>query len=374
MSSATGSSATGSSATRPGTLGSSTTASSTTASSAKISRSSNVMGTIMQNLPWVQLEFETIEDKNVFEAAFDALKRQHGPHLGDEKLRPNYQSSKEQGSLTRKYESAAFDAGAGVFGIESDGLSTEKEIMHPSPRRNSIANKINDSQYYRSSSYYPTLEPDGLSTEKKIRYRSPRRKSMASGFNGHQYYRSSSYYPTLESGGLSIEKEIMHPSPRRNSMASRINDSQYYQSSSHYANWESELSASSTSESSGCEQQRSTSVTQVTRKTRRASIETSAKQDQWRRRICGKIIVFMLWKREQDVCLPNELWSSPASFEFISALEVSPFDKIKGFFETYSGMEWNWWPFDTTVRPLESRKVRIRWQCVGKLNADNTTC
>ena len=153
--------------------------------------------------------------------------------------------------------------------------------------------------------------------------------------------------------------------------------------------------ASSVSETSGDEKEGSRSEMQVNRKVQRASIETSAEQEQrrqricqkiclfmrWkreqeqrRRRICQKVILFMLWKGEQDVCLPNELWSSPASFEFISVLEVSPFDKIKGLFETYSGMEWDWWPFAPIAKPLESGKVRIRWQCVGELDSDNTTC
>ena len=126
-------------------------------------------------------------------------------------------------------------------------------------------------------------------------------------------------------------------------------------------------------ESSEDEKQGSRSETQAN-KIQRASIETSAKREQWRRRISRKIIVFILWKREQEVYIPNELWSSPASFEFIKALETSTFDKIKGFFETYSGREWNWWPFSAAAKPLESGKVRIRWQCVGGLKSSNTMC
>ena len=95
--------------------------------------------------------------------------------------------------------------------------------------------------------------------------------------------------------------------------------------------------------------------------------ETSAKakQMQWQRRICRKIVLFMLWKREQNDGVPKEMWSSPASFEFISGLKTSQFDKIKSLFETYSGREWDWWPFDSPAKPLESGKVRIKWQCVG---------
>ena len=131
---------------------------------------------------------------------------------------------------------------------------------------------------------------------------------------------------------------------------------------------ESRSSASSIWETSRSDKQVSTSETQIDRKIRGASVGTSAKQEQWRRRICRKIIVFMLWKREQDLCLPTEFWSSPASFKFSDVLRISPLDKIKGLFETYSGREWDWWPFDPPAKPLASGKVRIRWQCVGELN------
>ncbi len=135
---------------------------------------------------------------------------------------------------------------------------------------------------------------------------------------------------------------------------------------------ESESSASSISETSLSEKQEITPPTPVEREFQPASIETFAKQEQWRRRICLRIIVFMLWKREQDVSLPDELWSSPASFEFINVLEISRSDQIKGLFETYSGREWDWWPFKPTAKPLKSGRVRIRWQCVGELSSSNT--
>ena len=137
---------------------------------------------------------------------------------------------------------------------------------------------------------------------------------------------------------------------------------------------ESEPSALSVRENSGDEKQDSRSETQISREIKRASIETSAKKEQRRRRICRRIVVFMLWKMEQDVCIPGELWSSPASFEFIDVLETSTFDEIKSLFEAYSGREWNWWPFSAPVKPLESGKVRIRWQCVGELSSSYTMC
>lgn len=77
----------------------------------------------------------------------------------------------------------------------------------------------------------------------------------------------------------------------------------------------------------------------------------------------------MLWKGEQNDAVPKEMWSSPASFEYINGLTISRFDKLKSLFEIYSGQEWDWWPFDPPAKPLESGKVRIRWQCVGELNS-----
>ena len=127
--------------------------------------------------------------------------------------------------------------------------------------------------------------------------------------------------------------------------------------------------ASKVSETPGSGKQVSTSETHLNTPIRRASVGMSAKQEQWRHRICRKIIVSMLWIREQDLCLPTEIWSSPASFKFSDVLQISSLDKIKGLFETYSGREWDWWPFDPPAKPLESGKVRIRWQCVGELNS-----
>ena len=312
------------------------------------SRLSEIDSFIGQELQSVELEFRTVKDKVDFEAAFDVLKHQYETLLGAERHGSDHQSLGEPGSLTG-YESAAFDAGAGMSGIESDEFSIEKETMQPSLRQKSIAKYYEDSKYYEGSKY------DGRSKDPKY-YILGTKDSRS--YEGSKYDGRSEDPKYYDLGSKDSSKE-----------GSKITSLLPFPSG-----FESELSASSTSETSGFEKQGSTSVTQVTRESRRASIETSAKQEQWRRRICRKIIVFMLWEREQDVCLPNEFWSSPASFEFISVLEVSPFDKIKGLFETYSGMEWNWWPFDPTAKPLESGKVRIRWQCVGELNSDNTTC
>ena len=100
--------------------------------------------------------------------------------------------------------------------------------------------------------------------------------------------------------------------------------------------------------------------------------ETSAKAEQMQRqrRICRKLVLFKLWKWELNDGVPKEMWSSPASFEFINVSEISRFDKVKNLFETYSGREWDWWPLDPPAKPLEGGKVRIRWQCVSELSPD----
>ena len=366
------------------------------ASSATLSRSSNIAGTIVQEPGWVQLEFKTIEDKTVFETAFDALGHQHGPLLKEEKLRPDHQSSKEQGSLKKKkhrlhpssskkdslkkkYFWAAGDLHLiPLVAQESANTETkafyEAKAEHADTLRKNLPQSLPLLAGYSSS--HNDKRPDLLAS-------SLDRTDLGIGFDGRHgsSYRSDAWLQNTI--GPSIEGETTQPSLLRHKAI--LNDDRRFKEGSEITSFnfgtdttqvssylESEVSASSISETSGCEKQGSTSETQVDSKIRRASIETSAGQERWRRRICRRIIVFLLWKREQDVGLPDEFWSSPASFEFINVLEVSPFDKIKGFLETYTGMEWDWWPFDPTAKPLESGKVRITWRCVGELSSDNT--
>ena len=87
-----------------------------------------------------------------------------------------------------------------------------------------------------------------------------------------------------------------------------------------------------------------------------------------RRRISLKIIIFTLWKKEQGISPPPELWSQVRSFE--PDVKASQIDRLKLLFERYSGREWDWWPFDSLAKHLENGKLRIRWQCVSKLSPD----
>lgn len=442
----------------------------------------------MQGLGRVQLEFKTIEDKMAFEAAFDTLKRQHRPHLGEEKLRPDYQSS---GPPAKKYDWAAVDAENMIPTVAPKGANTATTPFYrakaeegakrpPLPRfpralaghSSSHPRERPDKLAFIAGRLDPIIELDnrkwssnvsddgqqesiGPSIDKAIRDvdpnlrlldKPPRPRSLQCPFHflgckeefhiwrERQWVKHSlTHFQTQGARRYAgLVRRVEPPKSCRCYFCKRKFSSlsgtacwKDYMNHIHHCGlghewlppdstlieylWqeglisgktyrdlklieqlpvptfetdlaegpafiEFESSASSVSETSECEEQGSRSETQVSRKIQRASVETSAKQEQRRRRICRRIVVFKLWKMEQDVCIPDELWSSPASFEFINVLQMSTFDKIKGLFETYSGREWNWWPFSAPAKPLESGKVRIRWQCVGGLNSSNTMC
>ena len=455
--------------------------------------SSNITGTIMQGLWWVQLEFKTIEDKMVFEDAFNALKRQHQPHPGEEKLRPDYQSSKERRPKLRrlpsfrKFDWTAVDAGNLIATVAPKGANTEitpfyrakaeegasigplpgspralarhsyslsRERPHksafvagsPDPiieldKRNWSSNSSDDGQ---QDSIRPSVDKAIRDADLNLRLLNelPRPGSFQCPFHflgckeefhiwrERQWVKHSLTHFQTHGARRFLARRVEPPKSCRcyfcktkfSSLSGTACWKDYMNHIRHCGSghhrvppdaklieylWqeglidgetyqdlisikhppihtfetnlaegpvfiESESSASSVSETSECEEQGPRSGMQVSSKIQRASTETPANQEQWRRRICRRMVVFKLWKSEQDVCIPNELWSSPASFEFIDVLEMSTFDKIKGLFETYSGREWNWWPFSAPAKPLESGKVRIRWQCVGESSSGNT--
>ena len=95
--------------------------------------------TITQDLEFVELGFRTIEDKMSFKEAYDTLRRlaeldgfrrQNRPLLTEETLPSNYQSPSEQSSLTRKYESAAGDAGNMIPTVALEGTNTKTTPFH----------------------------------------------------------------------------------------------------------------------------------------------------------------------------------------------------------------------------------------------------
>lgn len=356
-----------------------------------------------------------------FKAAYDALRRlaeldgfrrQNRLLLREEKLPSNYQSPREQGSLTRKYESAAVDAENMTSTVAQKGDNTKTtpfykakaekgDSLAPLPR--SPPALVGDSSSH-TGERPDNLALDGGRLNPKIELDNRKRTSNVSDDR-----QKESINPSVE--GESRQISLLHTLNEyiRSEEDSRITSvlatrSQFPEYSppeylefpaapaeSLLTSERSDISephalgplvhgifgspdASFVLETSEDEKHGPRSGTQANIKLQRASIEMSAKREQWLRRVCRRIVVFMLWQREQDVCIPDELWSSPASFEFINVLEMSTFDKIKSLFETYSGREWNWWPFSAPVKPLESGKVRIRWQCVGGLSSSNTMC
>ena len=408
-------------------------ASRTTGPSDAVSRSFETRDITIQELDWVELRFNTMEDKSSFEAAFDALKRQHEPVLREGKRRSN---KIEEGSPTRKHDSTAIDAEdvippvaqksanteitplykaeAGQGGTWEDlpqSLQAGAEIpsSHPGEmadklafpgslnsntqvdgrkrssrfwdgdrqgsigssfegelRQQSLLPRVGPEEYIKSkdsrttswlaaqsrlaflvNSRAPRLgKPPAKSTPTKyeiepLGFRAPTAKSSRNYEQSHTTDPDALTDLTYDTSSDSLESVSTDMAKRDVDLKLRLFDLPVPKLETNTAQVSSRIeprsSASSISETFLSEQQGSTSETHVDRKIQPVSIGIFAKQEHWRRRICQKIIVFMLWKREQDVSLPDELWSSPASIEFINVLGVSQSDKIKNLFETYSG-------------------------------------
>ena len=442
-----------------------------------------------EDLKCVELEFRTIEDKMEFKAAYDALRRlaeldgfrrQNRPRSREVKLLSNYQPPREQGSLTRTYESAAVDTENLISTAAPKGTNTDTRLFYkpkaevwpsmgplPSSQRALaghsstrfrerpdnlafVAGRLDPITELDNRKWSSNVSDDGQlesitpSNDKAIRGVDPRLRLLDKlqcpfHFLGckedfhiwreQQWLKHSlTHFQTPGARRYAgLVRRIEPPKSCRCYFCKRKFSSvsgtacwkDYMNHVRHCGlgyNWvppdstlieylwqeglisgetyqdlisiehppvptcetnlaegpefiEFESSTSSVSETSECGELGSRSETQVSRNIQRASLETCAKREQLRRRICRRIVIFMLWKREQGFCIPDQFWSSPASFEFINLLELSTLDKIKGLFETYSGRKWNWWPFGAPAKPLKSGKVRIRWQCVGGLNS-----
>ncbi|KAK0516509.1 hypothetical protein JMJ35_001112 [Cladonia borealis] len=94
---------------------------------------------ITEDLKCVELEFRTIDDKMEFKAAYDALRRlaeldgfrrKNRPRPREVKLLSNYQPPKEQGSLTRTYESAAVDTENLIPTAAPKGTNTDTRLFY----------------------------------------------------------------------------------------------------------------------------------------------------------------------------------------------------------------------------------------------------
>ena len=343
------------------------------------SRLSEIDNSDSQELDWVKLGFDETEDRAAFVAALNALIDPHEFLYEAETHGSNPQSLGERGSLTRKYESAVFDADDCVTPAKQTSANPELTPLHKAkagqvnssaplsqPRRGLAGDSTNhpdrraDMRPSFAGSLDSNLESHDRNRSSEILDADPQRTTDSSTTSNEMGEMRQEHAIGVEIGP---ELRSMHDPPvptfELNTAQSQDPPVGTFETNTAqvYSRKGSELSASSISETSECEKQGS------------APDETSAKQKQWRRRICRKIVVFMLWKWEQNDGIPNELFSSPASFEVINGLKISRVDKIKGLFETYSGREWDWWPFDPPAKPLESGKVRIRWQCVGELNS-----
>ena len=271
-----------------------------TGSNGQASRLSEIGNSIGQELDYIQLNFAHIKDGEAFVDEFNALKDPYGSLYEAETHGSNRKSLGERGSLTRKYQSAVFDADDVIPPAKQTSANAELTPLHKA-KTGQVDSSAPLSQLRRDLAGDSTNHPDGRANV----------FPLVAGSLG----------PSLESNGRNRSPDVLDADP------------QGATKSSVTSNEEEEM-----------------------RRLRR-------------RRICRKVVVFMLWKGEQKHGVPNELFSSPTSFDFIDGLEISQFDKIKGLFEIYSGREWDWWPFDPAAKPLESGKVRIRWQCVGDLNS-----
>ena len=86
-------------------------------------------------------------------------------------------------------------------------------------------------------------------------------------------------------------------------------------------------------------------------------------------RVSQKMIIYILWNKEHQVCPPPGIWTTPKNrFRFLDKYQASLSDKLKNVFEKYSGEEWNWWPLNARKTDLTPGKVRIEWTCVSPTN------
>ena len=385
-------------------------------SDVKASRLSEIDHFNIQELDWVELEFKNMEGKMDFRAAFNALKDWHGSLVEAETHSPERRAFVEPVSLTRKIN---WDEGK---------VSKEKDVVPPAkqtsakPALTSLhgakAGQVNysapRSQTQRSLAGDPTNFPEMVAIAQSVAASPDSKFRPQPGLVGNPIIhpvRTGDMLPpvtapldskTRRQQGL-VGESTYHPDEKAGRLL-LVAGSSNFDSKSHgrsrsydVLDADQQTSSKTSYESSVGEMKRlrSTRIAHTggqgrtprihspsyaahiaNRKSKRVSwlldepLEAfaKAKQIQRQRRICRKLVLSVLWKWELNDGVPKEMWSSPASFEFINVLEVSRFDKIKNLFEAYSGREWDWWPLDPPAKPLESGNVRIRWQCVSEQN------
>ena len=387
----------------------------------QVSRFSKFVNSIGQGIKWVVLGFKNIDDEMRFKATVNALKDPHGSLYEAETHSPKRKAFAEPVSLTRKYTS------------DEGEISEEEDVVPPAkqtsanpkltPLHETKAEQVDSSaprsRPRRGLAGDPTNRPDETAGIIRSATASPDSKLRPQqGLVGNPTIHPDRTADIMPSVTASLESKFrprqglvgnstIH-SDSRADMVPLVAGSSYFDlksqgrsRSSDVLDVDQQTSSKSSYESSVGEMKRFRSQimedTGMKRRTPRIHsppyaahiankesnqvlwlldepphFETSAKakQIQRQRRICRKLVLFMLWKWELKDGVPKEMWSSPASFEFINVSEISRFDKVKNLFETYSGREWDWWPLDPPAKPLEGGKVRIRWQCVSELSPD----
>ena len=149
-----------SSATASGAAGSIALGLTATGSNVQASRFSEIDNSDSQELDWVTLGFDYTLDRAAFVAALKALIDPHEFLYEAETHDSNRQSLEERGSLTRKYESAVFDADDVIPPAKQTSANPKLTPLHKAE-----AGQVNSSaplsQPRRGLAGEPTNHPDG---------------------------------------------------------------------------------------------------------------------------------------------------------------------------------------------------------------------
>ena len=309
----------------------------------RASRLSEIDQFNIEELDWVELEFKNIEGKMDFRAAFNALKDPHGSLSEAETIADQVKASAPRprpqqglvGSPTIHPDRRA-DIMPSVTASLDSKVRLQQDLAGDSTNypdeKAGMVPLVAGSSYFDSKFHGRSRSSDVLDADQQTSSKS----SYESSVGEIKTLRSRIMDQIMEDTGVKRRTPRIYSSPY----------------AAHIAN------------------KKSNQVSWLLDEPPQFETSAKAEQMQRQRRICRKLVLFKLWKWELNDGVPKEMWSSPASFEFINVSEISRFDKVKNLFETYSGREWDWWPLDPPAKPLEGGKVRIRWQCVSELSPD----
>ncbi|KAL9123905.1 MAG: hypothetical protein Q9217_006710, partial [Psora testacea] len=94
-----------------------------------------------------------------------------------------------------------------------------------------------------------------------------------------------------------------------------------------------------------------------------AKIEQRITRPANRGQIAQKIAIYGLWLAETKSEPPAALWQSSSNVECLLQDDESWLDQLKGYFETFTGRDWDWWPLNPRKKMLQPGSNRIRWRC-----------